>query len=79
MYYFHYVIFEQIHKELYVLSVPKFTANLYCLCISIDLGYADADSVQICCKFWDTQYVYPFKPEKYKHFYQTGRQFKVLV
>ena len=42
---------------LLVLSVSKFTANLYCLCICIDLGYTLADAVQVCGKFWDTPYL----------------------
>ena len=41
---------------LLILSVPKFTANLYCNCLSINLRYTQADAVQICGKFWDTQY-----------------------
>ena len=40
-----------------VLSVPKLTANLYFICICIDLWYIRADAVQICGKFWDTQYM----------------------
>ena len=36
-----------------VLSVSKFTANMYCICLSIPKIYTDA--VQICGKFWDTQ------------------------
>ena len=39
-----------------LLSVPKCTANMYCICLSIDLWYTKADVVQICGKFWDTQY-----------------------
>ena len=38
----------------HILSVPKFTANLYCISLSIIL--LNADAVQICCKFLDTQY-----------------------
>ena len=38
-----------------LLSVPKFTANLYCICLSIDLRYTKADAVQICSNFLDTQ------------------------
>ena len=38
-----------------ILSVPKFTANLYCICLSIDLQYTHEDAVQIYGKFWDTQ------------------------
>ena len=34
----------------------KFTANLYCICLSIPQEYTEADAVQICGKFWDTQY-----------------------
>ena len=33
-----------------VLSVPKFTANLYCICLSIPQIYTQADTVQICGK-----------------------------
>ena len=40
-----------------VLSVPKFTANLYCICLSIQQIYTSADAVQICGKFWVTQYL----------------------
>ena len=36
-----------------ILSGPKFTANLYCICFSIDLRYTKKDAVQICGKFWD--------------------------
>ena len=36
-------------------SVPKFTANLYSICLSIDLRYTLADPVKICGNFWDTQ------------------------
>ena len=39
----------------HLLSVSKCTANLYCICLSIDLRYTKADAVQICGKFWDTQ------------------------
>ena len=38
-----------------VLSVTKFTANLYCICLGIALRYTHADAVQICGNFWDTQ------------------------
>ena len=38
-----------------VLSVPKFNANLYCICMSIPQIYTYADAVQICGQFWDTQ------------------------
>ena len=41
-----------------VLSVPKFTANLYWMCLSVDLRCTKADIVQHSGKFWDTQYVY---------------------
>ena len=40
-----------------LLSVPKFTANLYCICIIIPQIYTEADAVQICGKFWYTQYI----------------------
>jgi len=39
-----------------ILSVPKLSANLYCICLSIDFMYTEADAVQICGIFWDTQY-----------------------
>ena len=29
-------------------SVPKFTANLYCICLSIYLRSTQADAVKIC-------------------------------
>ena len=36
----------QIYIYIYViLSVPKFTANLYCICLSIDLRYILGHSV----------------------------------
>ena len=38
-----------------ILSVPKFTANLYCICLSVPQIYTQADVAQICGKFWDTQ------------------------
>ena len=39
-----------------ILSVPKFTANLYFICSSTDFAdYTQADTVQFCGKFWDTQ------------------------
>ena len=41
---------------MYLLSVSKFTAKLYCICLSSDLRFTWADAVQICGKFWDTQY-----------------------
>ena len=34
-------------KILDLLSVLKFTANLYCICLGIDLLYIKADAVQI--------------------------------
>ena len=37
-------------------SVPKLTANLYCISLSIDLRVTQADAVHICDKFCDTQY-----------------------
>ena len=48
------------HDMIYILqplllSVPEFTANLYCNCISIPQIYT-IDAVHICGKFWDTQY-----------------------
>ena len=38
-----------------LLSVPKFNANLYCICLSIP--QINTDAVQICGKFWNTQYL----------------------
>ena len=38
-----------------LLSVPKFTANLFCIRLSIDLQFTYTDAVEICGKFWDTQ------------------------
>ena len=38
-------------------SVPKLTANMYSICLSIPKIYTKADAVQFCGKFWDTQYV----------------------
>ena len=35
---------------------PKFTANLFYICFRIDLRSTEEDAVQICGKFWDTQY-----------------------
>ena len=46
---------KQLHNI--ILSVAKFTANLYCICLSINFQYTQADAVQICADFWDTQYV----------------------
>ena len=34
-----------------ILSVPKFTANLYCICLSIPQNYTYLDDVQNCGKF----------------------------
>ena len=39
-----------------ILSVPSFTANLYCIYLDIDVRYTLADAVQICGDFWNTQY-----------------------
>ena len=39
-----------------ILSVPNFTANLFCIWLSMPKFYT-VDAVQICDKFWDTQYV----------------------
>ena len=41
-----------------ILSVPKFTAKLYCICLSIPQIYTIlyADAIQIRGKFWQTQY-----------------------
>ena len=44
-----------LYDKMDVLSVPKFTANLYCIYLSIDLRYTKADAMQICGIFWDTQ------------------------
>ena len=43
-------------RTMYILCVPKFTANMYCVCLSIPQIYTKADTVQIYGKFWDTQY-----------------------
>ena len=40
----------------YILSVLEFTANLYCICISVAIC-GIIEQMQISCKFWDTQYV----------------------
>ena len=45
-------------KLVYILSVPKFIAHLYCICLSINLRNTYANAVQICGKFWDIQYIY---------------------
>ena len=34
-----------------ILSVPKFTANLYCICLTIDLQYPYADALKISVNF----------------------------
>ena len=36
-----------------ILSVPKFTANLYCICLSEHETCAYADAVQICGNIWN--------------------------
>ena len=36
-----------IIDKYYILGVPKFTANLYCICLSISKIYTYADAVQI--------------------------------
>ena len=43
-----------INNDMVLLSVPKFTANLYCICPSIPQIFTKADAVQICGKFCDT-------------------------
>ena len=40
----------------YILSVAYITANLYFICLNACFMFALADAVQICGKFWDTQY-----------------------
>ena len=35
----------------------KFTANQYCICLSIPQIYTKADAVQTCGTFWDTPYM----------------------
>ena len=40
-----------------LLIVPKFTAYLYCIYLSILQIYTYADAVKICGTFWDTRYV----------------------
>ena len=60
-----YHLTEFLHKKVLkyestiILSVQKFTEKLYCFCLSISIPhiYTEADAVQICGKFWDTQYV----------------------
>ena len=51
------VINRTIDYNTQLLSGPKCTANLYSICLSIDLWYTSADAVQISGKFWDTQYI----------------------
>ena len=46
-----------LYVDILVLSVPKFSANMYCICLSIPQIYTSADAVQICGKLWDTQYI----------------------
>ena len=43
-------------------EIPKITANLYCICLSIPQIYNLADTEQICGKFLETQYLHQFKP-----------------
>ena len=43
MFYILNVAFGEKNPSFYNLSVPKFTANLYCICLSILQIYADAD------------------------------------
>ena len=59
------LVFNRIGKEVRfsdniphrdILSVPKCTANQYCICLSIPQINTYADAVQLCGKFWDTQY-----------------------
>ena len=40
-----------------LLSIKYSTANLYWICLSACFMFAWSDAVQICGKFWDTQYV----------------------
>jgi len=47
-----------LFKKMCPKSVPKYTANLYCICLCIPQIYIKADAVKICGKFWDTQYLY---------------------
>ena len=53
------ILFREVRLLLphQVLSVPKFIENLYCICLSIPQIYTKADAVQICGRFWDTQYI----------------------
>ena len=53
--------------------VPKFTANPYCICLSIPQIYTQADAAQICDTFWDTQYTHSIRT-----FYSQGRIFSCL-
>ena len=48
---------KYVGQSLSLLSVPKFTNNMYCICLSIPQIYTKADAVQICGKFRDTQYI----------------------
>ena len=51
-----------------LLSIPKFTENLYCICISMPQILTEADAVQICGKFWDTQYVPVVWRKRWTHY-----------
>ena len=44
-------------QQKYILGVPKFTVNLYCICLSEHETCAYADTVQICGIIWNAQYV----------------------
>ena len=45
----------------YVLSVPKFSANMYCICLSIALRYTQADAVQYVDKSEGVKYYLLFR------------------
>ena len=63
-----------IKQEVKVLSVPKFTANQYC--ISLNIYYTLADAVQICGNFWDTQYCVTWVP---RNLYQQLPRLKIKM
>ena len=50
--YFHPYVCLHVLWVYLLMSVPKFTANLYCICLSIPKTYTQADAVQICGTFF---------------------------
>ena len=50
------IFLTAVLSVLYILSVPKFTANLYCICLGIPQFYTLADAVQICGKICPVLY-----------------------